>query len=49
MHRKLESELFPLDTELESTLRNLRKVGSAETTIMADHHGATESIYRPSY
>ena len=28
--------MFPLDTELERTLRNLRKVRSAETTIMAD-------------
>ena len=36
MHRKQESNLFPLDTELERTLRNLRKVKSAETTIMAD-------------
>ena len=36
MHRKPESDLFPLDTELERTLRNLRKVRSAETTIMAD-------------
>ena len=35
MHRKPESDLFPLDTELERTLRNLRKVKSAETTIMA--------------
>ena len=35
MHRKLESDLFPLDIELERTLRNLRKVRSAETTIMA--------------
>ena len=31
MHRKLESDLFPLDTELERTLRNLRKVRSTET------------------
>ena len=36
MHRKPESDLFPLDTELERTLRNLRKVKSAETTIMTD-------------
>ena len=36
MHRKTESDLFPLDTELERTLKNLRKVRSAETTIMAD-------------
>ena len=36
MHRKPDSDQFPLDTELEITLRNLRKVKSAETTIMAD-------------
>ena len=28
--------MFTLDTELERTLRNLRKVRSAETTIMED-------------
>ena len=36
MHRKSKSDMFPLDTELERTLRNLRKVRSAETEIMAD-------------
>ena len=36
MHKKLESDLFPLDTELERTLRNLRKVRSEKTTIMAE-------------
>ena len=36
MHRKSESDLFPLDTELERTLKNLRKVRSAETEIMED-------------
>ena len=36
MHMKSESDLFPLDPELERTLRKLRKVRSAETTIMAD-------------
>ena len=36
MHRKSELDLFPLDTELEGPLRNLRKVGSVETTIMAE-------------
>ena len=36
MHRKPEAELLPLDTELERTLRNLKKVGIAETTVMAD-------------
>ena len=34
MHRKSESDLFPLNTELERTLRNLRKVRNAETEIM---------------
>ena len=36
MHRKSESYMFPLDTELERTLRNLRKVKSVETAIMDD-------------
>ena len=36
MHRKPELDLFPLYTELERTLRNLRKVISAETTIMEE-------------
>ena len=36
MHRKPESDMFPLDIELERTLRSLRKVRSAETTIMAE-------------
>ena len=35
MHKKLEAELLLLDTELERTLRNLRKVKSAESTTMA--------------
>ena len=29
MHRKLESDLSTLDTEMERTLRNLRKVKRA--------------------
>ena len=36
MHRKPEAELLPLDTELERTLRNLKKVRSAELAIMAE-------------
>ena len=31
MHRKLEGELLPLDTELERTLRNLRKFKGVES------------------
>ena len=30
MHRKPEAELLPLDTELERTLRNLKKVRIVE-------------------
>ena len=35
MHRKLEAELLPFDIELEKTLRNLKKVRSAESAVMA--------------
>ena len=35
MHMKSESDLFSLDTELERTLRNLRKVRSAKIEIIA--------------
>ena len=34
MHRKPEANLLPLDTEIERTLRNIRKVTSAESTSM---------------
>ena len=34
MHRKLETELLPLDTELEKIMRNLKKVQSAYSTVM---------------
>ena len=36
MHRKQESDLFPVDSELEGTLRSLRKVSRAEKTTMTD-------------
>ena len=36
MNKRAESNMFPLDTELERTLRNLRKVRSAETVSMVD-------------
>ena len=35
MHKKPETKLLPLDTELKRTLRNLRKVKSAKSTMMA--------------
>ena len=36
MHRKLEAKLLPLDTKLEKTLRNLKKVRSVESVVMAE-------------
>ena len=36
MHKKPESELVPLDTELERTLKNLKKVRFAEAVVMAE-------------
>ena len=36
MFRKQGAELLPLDTEIERTLRGLRKVKSAEIAEMAD-------------
>ena len=52
MHRKLELELLPLDTELEMTLRNLKKVRFAEAVVMAkkreiQQHIPTEAVDRP--
>ena len=36
MLKKPEAELLPLDIELERTLRNLNKVRSVESTVMAE-------------
>ena len=43
MHRKQDSDLLSADTELERTLRSLRKTKKAENTTMADErHDQTE-------
>ena len=34
MHRKPKAELLPLDTEIERTLKNLRKITNAESKNM---------------
>ena len=34
MHRKPEAKLLPLDTKLERTLRNLKKVRCTEAVVM---------------
>ena len=36
MHRKSEAELLPLDTEIERSLKNLRKNTSAEDRSVAN-------------
>ena len=36
MHRKPKSDLFPVDSELERTLRSLRKVSRVEKATMTD-------------
>ena len=36
MHRKSEAELLPLDTEIERTLKNLRKTTSAKDRSIAN-------------
>ena len=36
MHRKPNLDLFPVDTELERTLKSLRKINRAEKATMAD-------------
>ena len=44
MHRKPEAELLPLDTELERTLRNLKKVRSVESAVMAEQQETHQNI-----
>ena len=44
MHRKPKAELLPLVTELERTLRNMRKVKGAETTTMANQRERMQPI-----
>ena len=44
MHGKPEAELLPLDTKLKRTLRNLRKVKSAESTTMANQREIMQTI-----
>ena len=36
MHRRPEAKLWPLDIEIEKTLRNLKKVRAAEAATMAE-------------
>ena len=44
MHKKPEADLLPLDTEIEKTLRNLRKVTSVESTSMENQREILQPI-----
>ena len=44
MHRKPEADMLPLDIEIERTLRNLRKVTSAESTSMENQRERLQPI-----
>ena len=44
MHRKPEVDLLPLDTEIERTLKNLRKITSAEFRSMANPRERLQAI-----
>ena len=44
MHRRPEAELLPLDTEMEKTLRNLKKVRAVEQIVIAKHEEGNQNI-----
>ena len=46
MHRKQNADLIPADTELEKTLRSLRKIENAENSTMADERQDQNEIHR---
>ena len=46
MHRKQHTDLIPADTELEKTLRSLRKIKKAENSTMADERQEQNDEHR---
>ena len=44
MHRRPEAKLLPLDTKLERTSRNLKKVRVAEESVMAKQRETNKNI-----
>ena len=44
MHKRPEAELLPLDTELERTLRNLKKMRIAEVVAMVEQEGTNQHV-----
>ena len=46
MHRKQNIDLIPVNTELEKTLRSLRKIKKAENSTMADERHDQNEVHR---
>ena len=46
MHRKQNTDLIPADTELERTLRSLRKIKKAENSTMTDERQDQNEVHR---
>ena len=44
MHRRLEADLLPLDTEIERTLHNLRRIANGESRNMANQRKRLQAI-----
>ena len=44
MHRRPEADLLPLDTEIERTLQNLRRITSAESRDKANQRERLQTI-----
>ena len=44
MHKRTKSELLLIDTEIERTLRNLKKVRVAEKPVMVEQEGIDQHI-----
>ena len=44
MHRRPEVDLLPLDTEIERTLQNLRKIKVAKSRNMANQREILQAI-----
>ena len=44
MHRKQEADLLPLDTEIERTLKNLKKITSAKSINMENQRERLQAI-----
>ena len=44
MHRRPEADMLPLDTEIERTLQNLRRIANAESRNMTNQRERLQAI-----